>query len=700
MDQQKLIDQCIDIIRKCHCGMALRLNKKTMTIYPGTRIAKEIDEYNYAESLNFGFFETIIPYLSVHDILVLFMTSKHLRVLIYNRHIPKEFDLDLLLIDIIDSKCKNCKFLLKDTMKRTHGAFDLMSHLFMTVCKKLDINKMNDYFKLGASENENYIHEYILYSSERKYEDKMNLFTYISDKFSITNLETMKIMCTDITPTDTRHAIIINNIVGSINIPLPSNEMLRFLLPYLCSYSLTKYLSYKTFLCKFEANNDNYLCLLKLINDNLHIYSPKVILILLELLITKQNIQSPDIYNLIKVTCTYGSVDIVIKLLNVISRDENYMGYIPMKEFLQTIIDTDDTRVKLNLLKYIKFDYNLSEFTELMSEIIIWVVNYDGEKNFVIAKLRHLKYLDAKLKILLSPEEYVNYNPEILEFLDDNEKLNEISIKFAMNIDLWSAIYCSHLSNDKLFKYIDIAIKNNKYDVATTLILNCSSITNDKLFEYIDNAINNNKYGVALALILHIHTNQYDNPNSTEKNTIYSHVQNMRPLHYVYDESSYMYSDSKVICKYKLKVLEINRIKLFETYYVQTLLRNNPHYYCEIFEKIILGLDQQVREYERDSTRYLDQFDREKFNSYERLFERANINIYTDERQCRKMVYEHKLKQLDEMIIFMIRHEKFKQMNLVYIISLLKSYTQNPIKSLQICNMIIRNYNFSKTFTI
>lgn len=674
MDQINLISQCMHIITICHKGISIDIDKKIISVCPPTNIAKDISEYKYIESFNFGFFETIIPYLSTHDILVLFMTSKNLRVLICNRTMPKDIDLDSLLLDIIDSRCTHCKFLLKDNVKYTQGGIDLMQCLFMLVCKKLDIIKMKDYFnfKRIIKVEENHVHECVLYSSKRNYEDRTNLFTYISDNYVITNLDTIKIICNDInlhSINKTSNGTIINNIAGSMSMCFTSNEIIKYLLPYLCDHSFIKYLSYNTFLCNFKASDDNYMYLLNLINDNQYIYSSRVISILLGLLIIKQKIDPLDIYNLIKLTCTYGDEHVVSGLLSVINRNAIYSELIPMKDLLQTIIDTDNAIIKSKLILYIDTNCDLSKFTQQILEIIIWVVNYEGHKYPITNKLMHLKFLDEKLKILLSPTEYIYHDESILEFLDDSEKLNEISIKMAMTIKNWPVVYCSHLNNDKLFEYIDSAIKNNKYNIA-------------------------------LVLILHININDCKHSDTSlkifkEVDTIYSQVQNIRPPHYVYDESSYAYKDSKVICKYKLKVLDIDRTKLFKLDYIQSLLQNNPHHYCEIFEKIISGRDQQLREYEWDRTKYFNRDDREKLYSYS-LFKRAGINIYTDESRCRKMLCEHNLEKLDELIIFMINHKNFSQMKLVHIIFLLNSY----ISSLRICYAIIKNYNFFNTVVI
>lgn len=71
------INRCVYIISTNHNNVGICTDRKIMAIFPRQDTVREIHAYKYIEQFNFGLFEAIIPYLSAHDILILFMTSKH-----------------------------------------------------------------------------------------------------------------------------------------------------------------------------------------------------------------------------------------------------------------------------------------------------------------------------------------------------------------------------------------------------------------------------------------------------------------------------------------------------------------------------------------------------------------------------------------------------------------------------------------------
>lgn len=626
-----LIGRCVYIIHRNHNNIGMDVSKKIVTIFPMQNIVRDIYAYKYVEQFDFGLFEAIIPYLSVHDILVLFMTSKYLRVLLCNRVLIKNtFDLDTILIDMVDHKCTRCR--ASDFGIFGSDGLELNSHLFMVVCKKMDIIKMDTHYNfrnicMDHDKMENYIHECVLYATVRDYIDRINLFTYISKTFTINNIETIKIICENIPQIGADSCIIIDYITKRIR--CPSNEMIKLLLPYLCIHHLIGYFIWIS--CNFENSTDNYEYLLNLISDNQHIYSREVISMLLEILIEEQNINSSDVLHLIKLTCKYGNEILVLKFSNLLAYhfDKNYSE----KDFLQTIINTIDTLVKSNLILFINNNCRLNNFTQEMSEIINWVIHYDKYNEKIVTKLISLKYLDTDLKLLLLSIAYEYCNNDMLEFLNENAKLNEISITMAINSDSDKSIYCSHLNNNQLFNYIVIATSHNKYDIRKKLILSIETCDLNlfSIFKNADSVFN-------------------------EVDVIYYQKQNILPIHYIYNETAYMYKDNKVICKYKLKstiapVLKIDIDRILKIDYVKPLVENNPDNYYKIFDKIM----SEVR------------------------------------RLRRKGPFYHG----SDVIKFTINHEKINQLPLIDIINILLLF----VNAVEICDDIITNYNFFQRFT-
>lgn len=539
---------------------------------------------------------------------------------------------------MVDHKCRKCT---SDFGEFGFKGLNLISQLFILVCKKMDIVQMGTRFDFGSI-GENYIHEGVLYALGRNYEDKIHIFTYIANKFTINNIETIKIICENIIYEENDQSGIIINYITS-RLYRPSNEIIKLLLPHVCVQNLIKFLYYKDFSHNFERSDNNYKFLLNLINDNEYIYPSRVIPELLQILITTQHIYPTDTFNLVKLTCKYGdSNNIISQLLNIIDGNSTYTNETFIKELLQTIQNTNEINIKLNLIRFINTNFQLSEFTQTMVEIANQVVAYDGEKYKTAIKLISLKHLDVDLKLLLLPICY-EYCTISLDFLNNSAKLNEISIEMAINFnsDSYEHIYCSHLSNTQLFKYIIMATKNNKNNIRKKLILSI------------------NTYGTELYSRINDMSEIFK-----EVDEIYSQTQHMLPIHYIYDDNVYMCDDSEVICEYKLKVnskpeLNIDIDRILEINYITSLLENNPDDYCKIFDRIIL----EVR----------------------RLHNKGAYN----------RGYNYGKYGANSVMEFMVNHVQFNQMTLpIDIINILQLF----VNFQTICDIVIANHNLFKRF--
>jgi len=243
---------------------------------------------------------------------------------------------------------------------------------------------------------------------------------------------------------------------------------------------------------------------------------------------------------------------------------EIYTESLSVREHLENFIKIDNIRVKERLLKKV-VDKDVSKDIDLMQQIIDWVVNYDehkGYKNSLTNLLAEMKYLMTNLKYPLISISYTNQNSYNLLFLDDSEELNEISIIEALkHNDEYRTIYCNKLSIDKLLKYIVIATHKNNSNIRTQLF--------NKIFHYKNNKINQ----------YHIYDINYNH----NQEFIYSCVNNMLPINYIYNNDSYMYEDNEVIYKYKLRLSS----KLFDCEYTKLILKHEDSYYCKIFDYIV-----------------------------------------------------------------------------------------------------------------
>lgn len=232
-----------------------------------------------------------------------------------------------------------------------------------------------------------------------------------------------------------------------------------------------------------------------------------------------------------------------------------YTDKLSAEECLKSIIEYDNITIKEILITKIK-DKDVSKYDDLIIKIIDWVITYDGYKNTIVRSLMEMENIKTKLKILLVPMAYKEGSTFNLKFLDDNKELNELSINEALKYkDKNSIIYCKHLDNTTLLKYIFITTSQSNYNLRS------------QLFKSIKNT----------------NFNIYDIKYEIPEEMVYSCVQNMLPSNLVYNDNSYIYEDNEVICKYKLKVSN----KMFDIEYTKTILQYEHSYYHNIFNYII-----------------------------------------------------------------------------------------------------------------
>lgn len=244
-----------------------------------------------------------------------------------------------------------------------------------------------------------------------------------------------------------------------------------------------------------------------------------------------------------------------------------YTDKLSAEECLCSIIENDHVKIKEILITKIK-DKDISKYDELIIKIIDWIIKYDGYKTNIVRSLMEMENIKIKLKILLVPILYKEGSTFNLKFLDNNKELNELSINEALKYKNKNCtIYCKHLDNTNLLKYIVIATFKSNYNLRS------------QLFKSIKNT----------------NFNVYDINYEIPEEMVYSCVQNMLPSNFVYNDDSYIYEDNEVICKYKLKVSN----KMFNLEYTRSILQYEPSYH-KIFNYII--------DYLYSSKRQIDNF--------------------------------------------------------------------------------------------
>lgn len=494
---------------------------------------------NIDSSFKIDLWEAIIGYgnLGIHDILKLTMVCKSLAKYLCENNIEISFNLEHFLCDSFKNNCKSCTYgLLHNNYFAQLANFSSKqreSALFLATCRELDLNESMKYYKFSNLDiDTDYMTKCLTYASKRDDENKKKLLFHISNFPLKNNIQALKIF------SDNFDEEIIENLVGNIRGPFSDDEM-RIILPLYLKigivdiYHNTQYrirygnIYFNGSTHELKRTNENYLFLLNLIINNIGNYSNGIIIELIHILFSSQNIDETTILPIYKYISTYTDLDfnlvkkmlsattnINLKLylvplayktflsdelnflndtkeLNILSINncvngsgKIYVDKLSEDELIQICINTKKECVRENILEHIK----VTAYNPKIRYLINWAIVNDCIN--CVTHFIHSDYVDIDLKISLVPYMYAKKSSETcnLSFLDSNAKFNELSIREALkNRKETGFIYYSHLDNDTIFKllysiFISISYQGNIPSVLIKCIKNDNFKRYDKIF--------------------------------------------------------------------------------------------------------------------------------------------------------------------------------------------------------------------------
>jgi len=508
-----LMNLCMEVVGH-HSQMHLDVKKKAIKLSSQYKANKSV---NVSGIFNYAFFECLIPYLTPHDLLLLLSTCKYMKIFLGNKEFSTNFSQEEFIADIVEHNCKRCKRFIKISE-------GLLESLFLVTCKKLDITKITKEFKFEYSSNmdkttkDKYVNKCALYASKRNEKDQINLFRFIVSKWVIvTDIKLFEFICSKDD---------INIIKDITQYPYSfTNEQIKVLLPYVCKHKIMNgwLYSFSSLFNNFEANNDNYVYLLNLINDNQNIYSDKINYELFYHLVKKQQINQSDSFLIAKLGCKFYDKEIVEILLKTIENDEAKILLVEKAyQFeLSKSLEFLNTKEEWNLLslkyaskfnseivyidkisteQYLRSIFNLSEnenntiyglilksdrysdllqFGEMFEKVFTLVLKtlklsrlgILGYHSDIICSLNEIPQLDIKYKLQLVPLAYKHWCSNKLSFLGTTKEFNRLSIKAACE-NMQSHHFDVKIYTDKLStkEYLQEILKYDNIKVKSKLI--------------------------------------------------------------------------------------------------------------------------------------------------------------------------------------------------------------------------------------
>lgn len=460
------MDKYAKIIIRCHPELSMDLENNLIVI------ALSNNYINIDRTINLGFLDAYISYLSPHDFLKLLSVSKYLRERLCNKSFKIIFNLEILIVDIMTCSCNKCKYNL--------DIDDI--YLFKSVCKKLLKSKCDINTKISLV-NFAYEHNLVKYLSFLNESHKLNILSVnVASKFNSGYIYTEKLslgeilqLIIDTSAINTKVSLIRSIDIDAVlqNYNNKIEQIVEWIIIYHENngkelYLISQMMKFKNLDTKFKIQLVPY-------THKYYVNSWYDLKFLDET--TELN----------KLSIKYARNNIFPMIFTSKLSDE---------EYLQAIYNSPKY-VKFYLIEEINLDIKMNEYPELSKLIIDWlVVNIDKLYKDVVSKIMRLTYCNSTLKVALVPKAYeLNCDSGDLVFLKENAELNELSIIMGLKHSVPKWIYYSHLSTETSLKYI---AKSDKHKIRRILLdqINVEhvSLKYDMDYNNYDLQISHNKY--------------------------------------------------------------------------------------------------------------------------------------------------------------------------------------------------------------
>ncbi len=623
-----------DILPLFHTNIVKKDNK--ISILPSANLT--FGDINIYYPINYpAIIDALLPFLELHDILKLLMLSKCIQFAILNIYKDNGFVIKNTIVNAMKHNCSNCV----ENMAKYGDVINLEAFMVGCEYNSLkSMEKLNDSYTFQFLENEitynipgsntfityweyimddenvigfnNFARKCVELSFNHTPDETIKLLEYITKYFRINNIETLILIC------KLQNEKIIENIVKHIDVFNVDISIVKFILPYLCEYNICDSVEY----CISILNSDdNYEYLGEIIKNNVDNYKPEIILLLLKGIINgcddfgEDNVFIIKLVNqfadkqLLKQTLKDTIIDDNLKMslvskayefnlskylpflkntkesniisINEITKNENnvvYTNHLSSFELLNFIVNTDNVKIKTQLILSIDDEYDILKHDDSMLIIVDFAINNYNET--LLKHLMNLNNLNINFKVMLIPIVYENGINVDVSFLDETEEFNILSINEAIKYSD-TRVYTSKLSFETILKFIV-----NSNGNARESLLKQLNIKTNEIEKYNTNIIN-------------------------IKSNVCIVNKNILPKHYKYIDDVYKYEDNEVYynCKFKMskKVIHLNYTKL--------LLEMDDSCYHEIFDMIMILLDTGKHYFlknGKETIRYLVQ--QQKFN--------------------------------------------------------------------------------------
>ncbi len=599
-----------DVLQSSHPNIIKKDNKLSITPCANLTLGNIDNHYpiNYPAIL-----EALLPFLELHDILKLLMVSKCIQLTFLNNFKDTGIISENTIVNAMEHNCSRCvermtnnadeidlNVFMVGCKHNSLEGIEMLSNLYATRFLggpiTYNIQNSNTCFAYYTyfmdpdhnTEFNNFVHNCVVLSFNHTPVKTIKLLEHITKYFKITNLKTLTMIC------ELQNKNIITNIVKHIEYYDVDINIVKFLLPYLCEYDINDGAEYCISILHCD---DDYDYVMDLIKNNVNTYKSEIMLLLLKKIIydcedfgddnefiiksvnqysdkqllkeTLKNTIIDDNLKMTLVTKAYelnlseylpflkDTKELNIMSINEITKNETNVAYtnqFSSEELLNLIVNTNNIKIKTQLILSINDTYDILKHDDSMKIIIDFVIN--NYNDILLKHVANLINIDIKFKIMLVPLVYKNATNVSTIFLDDTEELNMLSLNEAIKYND-QRVYASKLSFDTILKFI----VNTSSNVRESLLAQLN-INTDELKKYDTNII----------------------INISNFCTI---TKNILPKHYKYLDDVYNYEDNEVYynCKFKMskKVVNLNYTKL--------LLEMDESCYHEIFDMMMILLD-------------------------------------------------------------------------------------------------------------
>jgi hypothetical protein len=461
------------------------------------------DNVNIYDPINYpALFDSLLPYLEIHDLLKLINVSKRMQLTISKLY--KECNIKNSLIDAIKYDCVKCT----EDMFYYFPCNNMSPQTYLTAIKykslkclhimKHGLWSINRYLGkyippteiLDTLENANiedcFIHEIIIEASKHDNDTRTILFEYITKHINIGHLKSISIICQN--PSQK----MFKNMIKYIDYDnyMFSSEYMVLMLHRMCLFNMVDDVIHNI----KSLTQNNYPFLIDLLKKNYKNYDYRIVDIFIQYLIflsiAKDDIPfiidlvdyvdsehmtleilTSNVDDAIKMSCVrsaykFNLSEYVARInetreLDILSIQqatnygdgEVYINKLSTGEHLQFIIDAENLNVKERLIYKISDNHKISCWDmEKMKTIIKWVITNDNK--IAMEHFINLKSLDDTLKCMLVPKVYEYDIYADLTFLSKTEEFNILSIKQAIKYNR-TYFYGNMLSIQRLLKLVE-----------------------------------------------------------------------------------------------------------------------------------------------------------------------------------------------------------------------------------------------------